>query len=50
MKSNPNFTNFRLAIRKLIGVDRLQIEKKLIEFLQQVHGKKYEVTFSKLFR
>ncbi|CAD8097940.1 unnamed protein product [Paramecium primaurelia] len=40
----------KLAIRKLIGVDRIQIEKKLIEFLQQVHGKKYEVTFSKLFR
>ncbi|CAK67631.1 unnamed protein product (macronuclear) [Paramecium tetraurelia] len=40
----------KLAIRKLIGVDRIKIEKKLIEFLQQVHGKKYEVTFSKLFR
>ncbi|CAD8080464.1 unnamed protein product [Paramecium primaurelia] len=40
----------KLAIRKLMNVDRIEIEKKMIEFLQQVHGKKYEVTFSKLFR
>ncbi|CAD8128527.1 unnamed protein product [Paramecium sonneborni] len=40
----------KLAIRKLICVDRQEIENKLIQFLQQVHGKKYEITFSKLFR
>ncbi|CAD8107007.1 unnamed protein product [Paramecium primaurelia] len=40
----------KLAIRKLMNVNRSEIEKKMIEFLQQVHGKKYEVTLSKLFR